>query len=654
MLKRLTRSLLPLIILVIIGAVSYVNALPNSFHYDDFPTIVQNGAIRKLARIPSYFFDTSTWTVSRLRDWRPVVLTTFALNYAMAGTNPIIFRLTNLIFHIGSAFFLYLILKNILGRPSMATAIASLRSRVGLALAAALLFLVHPADSEVVNYIFARSTLLATFFLVAGFYCYLRGPHGETRPRFLAWEVAGLVCYALGLVSKATAITLPLLLLVFEWVFLNPGKRGPWRLLRAEPKRLQKYIPLLLVACAYVAIRQIVAPRALAHMATHQGLVYIYFLTQIRAWVYYLELWVWPALMLSDYSGFGWSQSFWEYRVLVSFGIVTAVLGIAFVLWKKQPVISFFIFWYFITLLPEASIVPLSDAVNAYRFYPSNVGTSIATVTAAANVVPWLWHRMWSRINMKFERSFRAASFIMVLGALMVLTWQRNEVFRDEGTYWSDILRKDPGNVRAMLGLGSFLLEEKTYAQAQQLFERAVRMSPKNSLAYLFRGYLNALLDKNIEALADYNQAAQLDPQEPSTYVLRGEAYENLKNHLKAIADFNEVLRLRPQYIDAYVAKARTLQAMGDDRQAYNVCATGMAVDPDQASFYLCLGRILQKENRPREALRIYQRGIARGLENQELWYKLALLYQQIGMYQEASEAFGHASRLMAQTSDEK
>ena len=78
MLKRLTRSLLPLVILVILGAVTFINALPNSFHYDDFPTIVQNGAIRKLTRIPSYFVETSTWTVSRLRDWRPMVLTTFA------------------------------------------------------------------------------------------------------------------------------------------------------------------------------------------------------------------------------------------------------------------------------------------------------------------------------------------------------------------------------------------------------------------------------------------------------------------------------------------------------------------------------------------------------------------------------------------------
>jgi Tfp pilus assembly protein PilF len=648
--RKILARIAPFFLLTVLGLVAYVNSLPNSFHYDDFPTIVQNGAIRDLKRVPSYFVDTSTWTISQLRDWRPAVLTTFALNYSMGGTNPILFRATNLFFHIGTAFFLYLILQNILNRPFIGISGSSFQSSTALAISAALLFLVHTANSEVVNYIFARSTLLASFFLIMGFYCYLRGPHSEASAHSVAWEVAGLGLYALGLASKATAITLPLLLVVFELTFLNPNGSHPWRLFRGEPERLRKYIPLLLLAFTYVAIRQVVAPRALARMVASHGRVYVYFLTQLRAWVYYLELLFWPDSMVSDYSGFGWSETFWDYRVLVSFGVVTAILGTAWALWKRQPVISFFIFWYFIALLPEASIVPLSDAVNAYRFYPANVGSVIAVVLVAANLISWLWRTMFSRAKAKLGAFFRMASLTVVLGALVISTWQRNEVFRDDGTYWNDVLKKDPTNVRALLGLGSFLLDEQGYAEAQRFFDRAIQLNPKNPLAYMFRGYLSVLLRQNAEALEFYNTAVILDPQEAYAYVLRGEAYRSLKDYPKAIADFDQALDLRPHYTEAYIAKATALREIGEDGKAYQVCRKGITIDRDQASFYLCLGQILAKQNQAKEAIQILQTATQRGLSSHELWYQLGLLYEQEAMYAKATEAFNKASRLMGQS----
>jgi tetratricopeptide (TPR) repeat protein len=456
--------------------------------------------------------------------------------------------------------------------------------------------------------------------------------------------------YALGLASKAAAITLPMLLLVFEIIFLNPRKDNPWRLFRREPERLRKYIPLLLLAFAYVAIRQVVAPRALARMAANHELVYVYFLTQLRAWVYYLGLFFWPASLVSDYSGFGWSQSFWEYPVLISFGIVTAILSVAWALWKREPAISFFTFWYFITLLPEASIVPLSDAVNAYRFYPSNVGATAAVAVAMANFIAWLWHRTLGQVVTKLGGAVRIAAFMAVLALLVTCTWQRNEVFRDDGTYWSDILKKDPSNVRALLGLGSFMLDEQRYAEAQEYFNKAIQLDGNDALPYLFKGHLSVLLLRYEEALAFYNTAVRLNSRDAYTYLLRGEAHTKLKDYAKAIADFDKALRLRPHYTEAYIAKATALQDLGADRLAYDVCTKGIAIDRDEVSFYLCLGRILEKQNQTKEdAIRIYQTGIARGLQSHDLWYRLGMLYEQTGMYTKAGEAFEAASRLMGQ-----
>src|SRR5690349_13033011 len=108
----------PFSFLLLLALITYGNSLPNSFQFDDFDSIVENPAIRDLKRIPSFFTDTTTWTMSTQRDWRPVVLTSFALNYWIAGLDPAVFRLTNLGFHLGVAFFLFLIFKDLAGRRS--------------------------------------------------------------------------------------------------------------------------------------------------------------------------------------------------------------------------------------------------------------------------------------------------------------------------------------------------------------------------------------------------------------------------------------------------------------------------------------------------------------------------------------------------------
>src|SRR3970040_2549279 len=118
MLKTILRKTLPPLALIILGLAAFLNSLPNSFPFDAYDAIVNNPAIRDLKHLPSYFTDTRTWTMSSQQDWRPMVLTTFALNYWMGAINPVFYRLTNLALHIGVAFFLFLIFKNIAARTA--------------------------------------------------------------------------------------------------------------------------------------------------------------------------------------------------------------------------------------------------------------------------------------------------------------------------------------------------------------------------------------------------------------------------------------------------------------------------------------------------------------------------------------------------------
>jgi hypothetical protein len=340
--KTILRKTLPPLALIILGLIAFLNSLSNSFHFDDYDAIVNNTAIRDLKHLPSYFTDISTWTMSKSVDWRPLVLTTFALNYRMGGINPVFFRLTNLALHIGVAFFLFLIFKNIAARSAARLPGLSTRTVTWLALFASGLFLVHTANSEVVNYIFARSTLLATFFYVAAFYCYLRGPFSGQEPYSRFWHLAAVISLILAVCSKASAVTLPLSLAVFEIIFLNPSWQSPWHLFKRDPRRLKKYLPPALLGLAYVALRPSFVRRLVVGIftgdKTESALAYLY--TQFRAWVYYVSLFFWPDPLIFDYPGFGLSSSLWETRVCSPrAGVDYSGNGLEAM--EKAPVISF-------------------------------------------------------------------------------------------------------------------------------------------------------------------------------------------------------------------------------------------------------------------------------------------------------------------------
>ena len=655
MLKTILRKTLPPLVLIILGLIAFLNSLPNSFHFDDYDAIVNNPAIRDLKHLPSYFTDISTWTMSKSVDWRPLVLTTFALNYRMGGINPVFFRLTNLALHIGVAFFLFLIFENIAARSAARLPGLSTRTVTWLALFASGLFLVHTANSEVVNYIFARSTLLATFFYVAAFYCYLRGPLGWQEPYSSFWHLAAVISLILAVCSKASAVTLPLNLLVFEIIFLNPSGQSPWHLFKGDPRRLKKYLPLALLGLAYVGLRPLFMRRLVVGIftgdKTESALAYLY--TQFRAWVYYVSLFFWPDPLIFDYPGFGLSSSLWETRVLLSLALVSIILGMAWTLWQTAPVISFFVFWYFIVLLPEASFIPLTNLVSGYRPYPANLGLSIICVLLSYQVISWLCRKSNSDIRHGQRTALCAATAALVLCALSVATIYRNEVWRDAGMLWRDVMKKDPTNPRAYMNLGLYLQRIGDYQQAEGLIEKAVGMTPDDPSVYLLRALFNVEVGRRASALNDLNHAIDLNPKELYAYYYRGELYRKLGEHQKALSDYRRALQFRPLYTDALFGSAEVLRQTGQDDQAVALCEKILQITARDARAYSCLGDYFSRRGKYREALAIYRKGTALLPRSTSLWYELGGIYEKLEMHKEAAAAFSQSSSLLNVTTFE-
>src|SRR3990170_5118069 len=150
---------------VLMGGLLYYNALHNPFHYDDAHHITMNPSIRDLSGSFSLFSDPSTFSNERMEKgspYRPLLMLTYALNFRVNGLNPAGYHVVNLAFHVGAAFLVFLIVKAIL-TPAYFTA-----------LSAGIIFLVHPFNSEIVNYISTRSSVMSGFFYLLAFYCWVK------------------------------------------------------------------------------------------------------------------------------------------------------------------------------------------------------------------------------------------------------------------------------------------------------------------------------------------------------------------------------------------------------------------------------------------------------------------------------------------------
>jgi tetratricopeptide (TPR) repeat protein len=645
-------KLLAFILLAGISVLAYANSIDNSFHFDDIPGIVRNPALRDWKNIPAYFTNPSTFGLGRTREWRPVLQISYALNYSIAALNPSVFRAFNFLFHLGTAFLIFLIVNEI-GKSSPPK--TPLEDRLPIytsALFAAALFAVHTANTEAVDYIWARSSVLATFFYLGAFYFMLRGPFRSGHGKQLPWHVAGLLSFALGMGTKATAVTLPAALVLYEILFLNPAFRNPLNLFLEEPRRLKKYIPVMAVFLAYLALRTLLLPRMFTSVvAAKQVSSPSYLLTQFRAWIHYLRLFIWPQPLIVDFPGFGWSHSLWDLRVLLSLGLIMAILVLAWSVRKALPLISFFTCWFFIALLPEASFIPLANAVVGYRAYLAYAGLAVVGAMVILQASIWIWRCLGRPDEIGGSRFWLAygSVAVVVLMALTSATIVRNRDWRDEMTLWTDVMKKDPSNPRAYMMLGAQFLDQGNYETAQEMFNSAIRLEPGNSHAYILRGYLNSRVKRNEEALSDFAMAIKLDARDPYGHFYRGELYRKTGESDKALDDYQASLKSQPFYTDAYLGMAMAYLDKEDIAKATDACRKLVEIDPNDKRGYDCLGTLLVEQNRAAEAVALYEKAVKRIPQDGELWYGLGAAYEKSGMYEQASKAFEASSRALAQ-----
>lgn len=546
----------------------YVPSFRGAFLFDDIESIVHNTSIRSLWPI--------TVPLAPPRDGspvqgRPLLNLSFAVNHALGGLDPWGWHATNLAIHALAALVLFGVMRRVLRAPPLAPRFGA--SAGPLAGAIALLWAVHPLQTESVTYVSQRAESLMGLFYLLTIYAVLRAASAE-KPVF-PWSVVAVMACLLGALTKEVAATAPLVALLLDRTLYAGSFAAALR------RRATLYAGL---AATWVPLGWLVfgaGTRSGTAGAVPGVSALDYALTQPGVVLHYLRLAAWPHPLVLDY---GWPIADSVPRALPALAVVAVLCGatlygvVRSAAWSLAPA------WLFLILAPTSSVVPIKDAAFEHRMY-----LPLAAVIALAVLGAFLALR-----RLGARRAARAGALVTacVAAALGAATYARNGDYRSQLSMWRDTAEKRPGNARAAMGVGNALLESGATDESLLWFDRAITESAhagtsRDRARHFFnRGNALAKLGRAAEAIADFDQAIANDPDYAEAYNNRGTAALAMGDVARAIRDFDRAIGTRPGYADAYSNRGAARARDGDLRGALADFDEAVRLDPGSAAAW--------------------------------------------------------------------
>jgi hypothetical protein len=458
------RELMALVLLVIVTAGVYSNTLNNSFQLDDKPVIWDNPHIfmREISLENLY----NAAFNSEFYGQRPVALVTFALNYYFHELNLPGYHITNIFIHIATGLFLYFLLKATLSLPTLRDKFDR-QGPVIISFIAAAIWLLHPLQTQSVNYLMQRMNSMSAMFYILAMLLYVKGRQttGTKNKRFLFGGC--LFSFILALGSKELAATLPVFLFLYEWYFLQD-----LRSIRSPSKR-----QLFMLAFALLVFAGLVFFNVSGHLMTSLLTNKIFIreytpwervLTETRVVLVYISLIFFPHLGRLNLE-YDFPISYSPATPPVTLLAIAVIVGMALVavfIAKRQRLYSFCIIWFLGNLVIESSFVPLELVFEHRTYLPSTFFLLLA-------VVPLY------RLLFKNRKLFYTICTV-ILVILPILTYERNKVWKDVITLQLDSLKKSPNKYRVHWNLAHEYGRLWETDKSIHHLRRALELKPNN------------------------------------------------------------------------------------------------------------------------------------------------------------------------------
>jgi hypothetical protein len=353
--------LLALVLIAGLTLLAYSNTFYSSFHFDDDQAINENQAIKHV---------TYENIDALLHTNRPITHLSLMFSYATSGLNVVGWHIFNISFHLANSILVYVL---ILWTVTLPVFRDRYRGHAGgMALFGALLFAVHPIQTESVTYIISRSELLAAFFFLSTFVLFIRG---VLTNRF-GYYVLALMTALCAMGSKEWAATLPAMLVLYDYLFVSQGSFA--KVMKRWPAYALLFLPWLLAA--YILSLYQGQTSAGFSMSGVAGITpWTYLLTSCNVIWTYVRLMVLPINQNIDYD-YSLATTLFEFPTLLSFLGHVLVIAAAFWAYKKKGwlLAPFGVAWFYVILSPTQSFVPIKDLIFEHRVYLPMLGLLIA------------------------------------------------------------------------------------------------------------------------------------------------------------------------------------------------------------------------------------------------------------------------------------
>lgn len=517
------------LIIALVAFAVYANTLLNEFVYDDELLVSADSSITSISNIPKFFTGHAGFNQVFIWFYRPVVSTSYAIDYAIWKLNPLGFHLTNIIIHVINCLLLYKFLIIIFGQKKKTEKSSRLRVFI---LVGTVIFAIHPIHTEAVSWVSGRTDLLAFTFIMASFINYLGYSEEDSALNKKIKFTLTCLFYCISLFAKEVAITLPVMIVLYDLII----KKYNLKTLLKERRYI--YLLLILISLAYLLLRKSV----LGVFPTDEKKFYFYgkdfvtvFLTMSQTIPLYLRLLIIPVGLLYQYNGYlPLTNSFFNPEVLICFLLIIILVILTIYFYKKNALVSYSILFFFLTLLPVLNIAPTSNlAAERFLYIPS---------VSLILVIVFIGYKLDIGI---YKSPFNAAALIFFL-IFTILTILRNVDWKNNERLYLSADGK-PG-VALNVNLGNLYVQKKQYNKAEIYYRWAIQANVNDPLANTNLGRAFMLEGKYDSSYYYINKAYQFDTLNPEPRFTLSLMYELSDRTADAINEMEKLQLISPDY----------------------------------------------------------------------------------------------------------
>lgn len=536
--------------LILIGLLIYAQTFQFDFVFDDYIFIVNNPFIKNLSNFHVMWH---AFPMTRL-----VGMYSFALNYHFCQLAPQGYHIFNFMVHLICVGLIWALADQLFIITNWLPAKDRLTKELPFIIA--VIFLVHPCQTQAVTYITQRFESMATLLYLGTIYFYLRARLSTgLRHKVILFGLAAFFTI-LGVMTKEVVITVPAMILACEWIlFPNEDKKRFYIFFIVAGGLLYVFFTKMLHMGISNFLHTSVSESHDGDLLTPSH----YFLTQMRVFLTFLRLLVLPIHQNLDYDYPASGGFFHPPLTLVGAGVLLGIIYLIIRLRRKIPLISFGLAWMLVTF--SVNLAPRANVIFEHKLYLISFGFFL-TIVAALSI--------WVK-----DRGTLLRILCCMIVILSIVSFNRNKVWANELALWTDSIKNSPDKARVNANLGRVYGSRGQYDQAIYYLSRAIAISPDN-ITYENRGIIYSQKGQGVQALKDMDKSIAMDPGYFPTYMKRSWVYQSQQNYDAAFADLKRAILLNSYYTDAYIERGLLWMQIGRPQEAVKDFTVALGLEP--------------------------------------------------------------------------